>query len=75
MEWDEFAVRFGAELKRLGVSDQDARFLGFDSADERIFALISVLPDGAGTEAFYSLLGADFAELQKQESEPRPLDP
>ena len=74
MEWDEFAIRFGAELKRLGVSDEDARFLGFDAADERSLELLSALPDDVGAEAFYAFLGADLSELQKQEGEPPPLD-
>jgi len=74
MEWNEFSARFGAEIKRLGVSDRDARFVGFESADERIFEILSTFPDGIGAEAFYALLGADFAELQKRENEPPPID-
>ncbi len=68
MGWDEFSARLGAEIKRLGVSDRDARFLGFDSPDERIIELLSELPDGVGAEAFYAFLGANFRELQKPEA-------
>jgi hypothetical protein len=74
MDWDEFAQRFGAELKRLGVSNEDARFLGFDSPDPRIFDLLAKLPDGVGADSFYSFLGADLAELKRQELEPPPID-
>lgn len=72
MDWDEFSARFAAELERLGVSDRDARFLGFDSADERIFHFLAALPDGAGADAFYAFLGADLGELKKQEDKFRP---
>jgi hypothetical protein len=74
MDWDKFSARFAAELKRLGVSDQDARFLGFDSPDEWIFDFLAALPDGAGAEAFYAFLGADLGELRKQEDEPPAFD-
>jgi hypothetical protein len=69
IDWETFAIRFSKELERLGVSDQEARFVGFDAADERIFPLLASLPDGAGVEAFYKFLGADFAELEKRERE------
>ena len=74
MDWEEFSVRFASELKRLGVDDREARFLGFDSPDERIFGFLALLPDGAGTEAFYRHLGADFGELSKQEENGPSLD-
>lgn len=74
MVWDEFATRFGLELKRLGVSDHDARFLGFDSPDERVFEFLALLPDNVGAEAFYRHLGGDFNELVRRESESPPLD-
>ena len=74
MDWEEFSVRFAVELQRLGVKDHDARFLGFEMPDERLFELLSILPDGAGTYAFYRHLGADFDELEKQEAEGPPLD-
>jgi hypothetical protein len=74
MDWEEFSARFGLELKRLGVSDRDARFLGFDEPDPRVFELLSLLPDNVGVEAFYRHLGADFNELLRQESGPPPID-
>jgi hypothetical protein len=74
MDWDEFSARFAVELERLGVSDRDARFLGFDSPDERIFDFLAGLPDGAGAGALYAFLGADLVELRKQEDNPPPID-
>jgi hypothetical protein len=74
VDWDEFAERFGAELRRLGVSDQEARFLGFDAPDARLFHILSILPDGAGVEDFYRVLGADYGELVRREAEPMSSD-
>jgi hypothetical protein len=75
MEWEEFTTRFGAELHRLGISDQEARFLGFDEPDERLFEVLALLPDRAGAAAFYAHLGADLAELERQEAELRESPP
>lgn len=69
MDWDEFAERFGAELRRLGVSDEEARFVGFDAPDARLFDLLAIIPDGAGVENFYRMLGADYGELVRREAE------
>ena len=69
MTWEEFSDRFGSELRRLGVTDGEARFLGFDSPDERVFEFLALLPDDAGVEAFYKHLGADFDELVKGEGQ------
>jgi hypothetical protein len=74
IDWEEFSIRFGVELRRLGVSDREARFLGFDSPDERVFELLALLTDNIGVEALYNHLGADYNELVRRESESRPLD-
>ena len=74
IDWEMFSARFGAELSRLGVTDREARFLGFDSPDERVFEFLALLPDNVGAEALYRHLGADFNELVRRESEGPPLD-
>lgn len=51
------------------MSDHEARFLGFDSPDARIFDVLSTLPDGVGVAEFYRLLGAEYAELVRREGE------
>jgi hypothetical protein len=69
LDWTEFSNRLGAELRRLGISDHDARFLGFDAPTAALFDHLAQLPDGAGAAKFYAHLGGDFDELQRQEAE------
>jgi hypothetical protein len=69
MEWDEFLTRVGTELKRLGLSERDARFLGFEEPSVELLEELATLPDGMGPEAFYQYLGNDFLLLQKQEKQ------
>jgi hypothetical protein len=51
------------------MSEHEARFLGFDGFDAALFGHLAKLPDGAGAAAFYTHLGADFNDLQRQERE------
>ena len=68
LDWKEFTTRLAAELSRLGISDRDARFLGFDAPEVALFDHLAQLPDGAGAAEFYAHLGADFNELQRDEA-------
>jgi len=53
----------------LGISEREARFLGFDGFDAALFDHLAKLPDGAGAATFYTHLGADFDDLQRKEKE------
>jgi hypothetical protein len=68
LDWTEFATRLAAELRRLEISDRDARFLGFDAPGEALFDHLAQLPDGAGAAKFYAHLGSDFNALQREEA-------
>jgi hypothetical protein len=68
LDWTEFTTRLAAELRRLGISDRDARFLGFDVPEAALFDHLAQLPDGAGAAKFYAHLGSDFNELQREEA-------
>ena len=69
MDQNAFDSRLASELRRLGITDHEARFLGFDGFDATLFDQLAKLPDGAGAAAFYTYLGADFNRLQREEKE------
>ena len=69
MEADAFFGRLNEELVRLGVTDHDARFANILHVDERILEALATVPDGSGPAAFYSRLGADWEQFQREERE------
>jgi hypothetical protein len=75
MEWPEFFETFASEMRRLGLSESDMRFFGFDEPNPALFESLRTLPDGAGVEIVFRHLGADWNELVRQEKEWRTSSP
>jgi hypothetical protein len=67
MDWDEFIQRTTAELRRLGLSDRDGRFIGYDKPNEDFLSELAELPDGLGAVGFYNHFGVDMAKLERDE--------
>ena len=77
-----FLPLVGAELIRIGFTEEDFRYLGSggDLTHEQLevhLAELRATPSGIGADAYFARLGVDFAALKRQANElpPRAAPP
>jgi hypothetical protein len=67
---EEFLARLVAEFTRLGISEHEARFLGFGGGFySEFFDELVKLPDGAGARGFYRHIGGDYDQAERDEAD------
>ena len=72
--FDEFQPRILAELRRIGFTEEDLRFLGFgldpsvasEAAYRAVLADLQTVPTGLGADAFCVQSGIDLAEVKRE---------